>query len=196
MNLIADVEPSNRSGARGRPRDEQATRAIAEAALRQLDELGYAQMSMESVANEAGVSRATVYRRHKDKADLITAAIACNVGGKFSDRPSGNPREELVEYLDQFDRRFGEGCIEVIGTLLASHEEREGLALHRQRIVEPRLAHARGLLVRAQELGVLAADIDVDLAVEMLAGSVFARRIHGTASSLDWAQRAVDMIWR
>jgi len=195
MNIVGDVE-SKRSGARGRPRDEQATRAIAEAALRQLDELGYAQMSMESIANEAGVSRATVYRRYKDKADLITATIACGAGGRFSEGPSDNPRAELVEYLDQFDKRFGEGCIEVIGTLLASHEEREGLALHRQRIVEPRIAHARRLLVRAQELGVLAADIDVDLAVEMLAGSVFARRIHGTPSAFDWAQRAVDMIWR
>jgi AcrR family transcriptional regulator len=196
MKIAADVKPRNKSGVRGRPRDEEATRAIAEVALRQLDELGYARMSMESIANEAGVSRATVYRRYKDKADLITATIAGNVGSKFSDGLSDDPRAELVEYLDQFDKRFGQGCLEVIGTLLASHEQGEGLALHRQRIVEPRIAHVRRLLVRAQEFGVLATDIDVDLAVEMLAGSVFARRIHGTLSSHDWAQRAVEMIWR
>ena len=33
---------------------------------------------MESVAIEAGVARATIYRRYRDKADLITAAIAGN----------------------------------------------------------------------------------------------------------------------
>ena len=62
----------------GRPRDERATRAITEAALRQLAEHGYARISMESIASEAGVARATVYRRYRDKADLITAAIAAN----------------------------------------------------------------------------------------------------------------------
>ena len=61
---------------RGRPRDERVTRAITEAALRQLLDEGYARLSMESVASEAGVSRATIYRRFKDKADLVTAAIA------------------------------------------------------------------------------------------------------------------------
>ena len=65
---------------RGRPRDERVTRAITEAALRQLLDEGYARLSMESVASEAGVARATVYRRFKDKADLVTAAIAGYAG--------------------------------------------------------------------------------------------------------------------
>ena len=95
---------------------------------------------MESIASEAGVARATVYRRFKDKADLITAAIADNPGGRFPDEPSDDPRADLVVYLEAFDERFGESCVEVIGTLLGSREERDALALHRQRVVEPRTA--------------------------------------------------------
>jgi AcrR family transcriptional regulator len=180
----------------GRPRDERATRAITEAALHQLAEIGYARVSMESIASEAGVARATVYRRYKDKADLITAAIAGNTGGRFPDRHSDDPRTDLITYLEEFDERFGEGCVEVIGTLLGSREERKALALHRQRVVEPRTAYARDLLVRAQELGTLSPEIDVDLAVQMLAGSVLARRVSGTSSPPGWARRAVDVIWR
>lgn len=180
----------------GRPRDERASQAITEAALRQLAEAGYAKMSMESIAIEAGVARATIYRRFRDKADLITAAIAANIGGQFSDEPSKEPRADLVRYLEEFDERFGESCVEVIGTLLGSREERGALDLHRQRVVMPRTAYARSLLVRAQELGQLHPDMDVELAVEMLAGSVFTRRVHGTPSATGWAQRAVDMIWR
>jgi AcrR family transcriptional regulator len=180
----------------GRPRDERATRAITEAALRQLSALGYARMSMESIAGEAGVARATVYRRFKDKADLVTAAIADNPGGHFPDRPSDDPRADLVVYLEAFDERFGESCVEVVGTLLGSRDERDALELHRQRVVEPRTGYMRTLLVRAQELGQLSADTDVDLAVQLLSGSVLARRVSGVSSPPNWAPRALDMIWR
>ena len=72
----------------GRPRDQRASTAITEAALRQLNELGYAKVSMESVAGEAGVARATIYRRYRDKADLITAAIASNSSTHLGPAPS------------------------------------------------------------------------------------------------------------
>jgi AcrR family transcriptional regulator len=193
---VPDTVAASAARAPGRPRDERATQAITEAALRQLAALGYARVSMESIASEAGVARATVYRRFKDKADLITAAIAGNPGGRFPDQPTEDPRADLIEYLEAFDERFGESCVEVIGTLLGSREEGDALALHRQRVVEPRTAYVRSLLVRAQELGELPADTDVDLAVEMLTGSVLSRRFSGTPSPPDWAPRAVAMIWR
>ena len=170
MNVEAG--PGERPRPPGRPRDEGATQAIIEAALRQLAELGYARVSMESIASEVGVAPATVYRRYKDKADLITAAIAASPGGRFPEEPSKDPRADLIAYLGEFDERFGEGCVEVIGTLLGSHEESGALALHRERVVQPRTAYARSLLARAQELGQLRADIDIDLAVQMLSGSV------------------------
>jgi len=192
--MVVETETAPRPP--GRPRNERATQAITEAALRQLAELGYARVSMESIASEAGVARATVYRRFKDKADLITAAIADNPGGHFPDGPSSHPRADVIAYLEAFDERFSESCVEVIGTLLGSRDETEALALHRQRVVEPRTGYVRGLLVRAQELGELPADTDVDLAVQMLTGSVLARRVNGTPSPPDWAGRAVDMLWR
>jgi len=186
-------EPATRPP--GRPRDERATRAMTEAALRQLAEVGYARVSMESIASEAGVARTTVYRRFKDKADLITTAIAGNPGGRFPDQPSDDPHADLVAYLEAFDERFGESCVEVIGTLLGSREEGDALALHRRRVVEPRTAYVRALLVRAQDLGELGLDVDLDLAVQMLTGSVLARRVSGARSSPGWAPRAVDMVW-
>jgi AcrR family transcriptional regulator len=192
---VVDATVASEARTPGRPRDARATQAITEAALRQLAALGYARVSMESIASEAGVARATVYRRFKDKADLITAAIAGTPGGRFSDRATDDPRADLIVYLEAFDERFGESCVEVIGTLLGSRQEGAALALHRQRVVEPRTAYVRSLLVRAQELGELPAVTDVDLAVQMLTGSVLSRRVSGTPSPPDWAARAVAMIW-
>jgi AcrR family transcriptional regulator len=179
----------------GRPRDQRASSAITEAALRQLDELGYGGVSMESVASEAGVARTTIYRRYRDKADLITAAIAANSSSHLVTEPSTDPRQDLITYLHQFDLRFAEGCLEVVGTLIGSREGPDALSLHRQRVVEPRMAYAKSLLVRAVELGQLAAEADLDLALQMLMGSVFSRRVAGQPSEPGWAVRAVDTIW-
>jgi len=180
---------------RGRPRDERASSAIAEAALRQLHGLGYARVTMESVASEAGVARATIYRRYRDKADLITAAIADNSRAHLVEGVSDDPRADLIAYLEEFDKRFAEGCLEVVGTLIGMREDPWALDLHRQRVVAPRVAYKRALLERARELGQLRLDADLELALQMLTGSVFARRMAGDSSRPGWAERAVDTIW-
>jgi AcrR family transcriptional regulator len=179
----------------GRPRDERASSAITEAALRQLSEWGYGRMTMESVATEAGVARATIYRRFRDKADLITTAIAGNNTGHLAEGTSDDPRHDLISYLNEFDDRFAESCLEVVGTLIAAREDPTALALHRQRVVGPRLRYVRSLLVRAVEIGELRSDADLDLAIQMLTGSVFARRVTGQQSTPGWAERAVETVW-
>ena len=126
----------------GRPRDEAASRAIFDAALHQLERLGYGRMTVESVAAEAGVSRASVYRRFRDKADLVTAAIAQandHLDDNADDRaPVRDPRRALIEFLEEFDARFAESCLEVIGGLVGAREDPTALAMHRQRVVAPR----------------------------------------------------------
>ena len=179
----------------GRPRDTRASHAITEAALRQLADVGYANLSMESVAGEAGVSRATVYRRFRDKADLVTAAIAANGGGDLPDTPSADPKGDLVSYLEEFDERFAESCLEVLGALVGAREEPHALSLHRDRVISPRNAYARSLLEEAQRRGELSPQADLELALQMVAGSVFYRRVSGADSSPGWAKRAVHAIW-
>jgi AcrR family transcriptional regulator len=191
---VIDTQPSGRGP--GRPRDQRASSAITDAALRQLAEVGFGKVSMESVASEAGVARATIYRRYRDKADLITAAIAANSSTHLGSGDGDDPRAELIEYLNEFDARFAEGCLEVVGTLIGAREDPGALALHRERVVGPRMGYARSLLERARQLGQLRDDADLDLALQMVTGSVFARRVAGDASAVGWAERAVDIIWR
>ncbi|HEX3980178.1 MAG TPA: TetR-like C-terminal domain-containing protein, partial [Acidimicrobiales bacterium] len=66
---------------------------------------------------------------------------------------------------------------------------------HRQRVVVPRMDYTRSLLEQARQLGQLRGDADLDLAVQMLIGSVFARRVSGVAMTPGWAERAVNAIW-
>src|SRR5215470_10204704 len=94
--------------------DPEADRLLLEAAKRQLHELGYARLTMDGVAREAGVARTTLYRRYRDKADLVSAAI--NGLRQPSKRPStGDARHDLIVSLDNVRRNFD---MSLAGTLL------------------------------------------------------------------------------
>jgi AcrR family transcriptional regulator len=180
----------------GRPRNERASEAISEAALRQLDRLGFGQMTMESIALEAGVSRATIYRRYRDKADVVTDAIAGAAAVQPVSGGRADPRRDLVRFLEAFDGRFAESCLEVIGGLVGDRSAPHALEMHRKRVVKPRTDYALSLLDEAQRRGELAPDADLRLAMQMLAGSVFFRRVGGQQASPGWAEKAVEAIWR
>jgi AcrR family transcriptional regulator len=60
----------------GRPRDPSRDGVIRAAILRLLAEVGYGALTMDAVASEAGVGKATIYRRWRTKQDLVVDTIA------------------------------------------------------------------------------------------------------------------------
>ena len=96
---MAISEPIPR--APGRPRNEVADRKIIEATLRLLSTEGYDRTSIESVAAEAHVTRATVYRRYPTKADMVTALAEA-----FRRHRVENLNATLVSSLDRADSDF------------------------------------------------------------------------------------------
>jgi Bacterial regulatory proteins, tetR family len=78
----------------GRPRSEQAERAIIEATLDLLAEVGIAALSVEQVAARAGVGKATIYRRWPNKEALIIDAAA-SLKSPLPDVPGRSISEDL-----------------------------------------------------------------------------------------------------
>lgn len=60
---------------RGRPRSIESHQAILETTLSLLAEVGFDAMSIEAIANRAGVGKTTIYRRYAGKEELVAAAI-------------------------------------------------------------------------------------------------------------------------
>jgi AcrR family transcriptional regulator len=60
----------------GRPRSGTADRAILDAAMALLSDVGLAGLTMSAVVSRSGVARATVYRRYPTREALIGAALA------------------------------------------------------------------------------------------------------------------------
>lgn len=180
----------------GRPRSAEADRAIVDATLKLLYEEGYAGMSMESVAEAAGVGKTTVYRRYRDKEDLVTAAIAAMPG--LNELPdSGDTRADVLELLQRVVRgKERVQSMRLLGTLWAEEERNPDLVrLFRERVIAPRRAMMIEVLRRGQERGELRDDFDPALVTEMLVGAHFARQFNGRPFPRDWGTQVVDTIW-
>ena len=179
----------------GRPRSGAVDAAILDAALRLLAEAGYSRMTMDAVAAEAGVSKATIYLRYRGKADLATAAL---VHMRGSERPGDGVslRDGLVTLLRQMRANAERvSAMGVIGTCLA--EERhtpELLRLVRERTLGPRRERLAALLVGARERGEVAAGADLEAAADMLMGAYQARYLAGGPIPPGWEERLVDTL--
>ena len=72
MTTSEHVRPSRG----GRPRDPSRDGVIRAAILRLLADVGYGALTMDAVAAQAGVGKATIYRRWRTKEDLVVDTIA------------------------------------------------------------------------------------------------------------------------
>lgn len=88
----------------GRPRSEQARAAVLYAVDDLLLEVGYAEMTMKSIAQKAGVSRQTVYRWWSNKAEILFEASATDAEHELAVSPAGSPLEDLTAYLEALIR--------------------------------------------------------------------------------------------
>src|SRR3712207_745629 len=74
--IVVQESPAVRSSRGGRPRDPSRGGVIRAAILRLLAEVGYSALTMDAVAAEAGVGKATIYRRWRTKHDLVVDTLS------------------------------------------------------------------------------------------------------------------------
>ena len=181
--------------ARQRSRDVDAQ--ILDSALALMAERGYARLSIEAVAERAGVSRPTVYLRYDDREDLAVAALSA-FRERSRPRPSGDARADLIAQLRHFrrgvERPHG---LAMVGTVLAEEAQTpELLARFREGVVKPRRAELQEVLEGARDRGELSAGADLDAAVSMLIGSYYAARLAGRRPPRTWPAAEVDTVLR
>jgi AcrR family transcriptional regulator len=176
----------------GRPRDPALDQAIVSAAGRQLGELGYARMSLESVAAAAGTTVPTLRRRYAGKAELAAAVIGSL---RVQDPPAAapTPRAHALAILENFlDNLRAIPALAILGSLLAEEERHpELLQLFKTHLAEPR----RALLRQALAAGDLPESADLDALTSMLIGSFYGRYLTVAGIPDDWPDRVLSTIW-
>jgi AcrR family transcriptional regulator len=127
--------PDEDGGVRRRRRGTELEQALLTAAWQELMAVGYAKLTMESVAERARTGVAVLYRRWSDKNALVLAAIRAYGERRSTVVPdTGNLRDDLLALLEIINQEWKEFAT-LIGTAAAGLLESTGLTLADFRLI-------------------------------------------------------------
>jgi AcrR family transcriptional regulator len=160
----------------GRPRDPSRDSVIRAAILRLLADVGYGALTMDAVASEAGVGKATIYRRWRTKQDLVVDTIS-DLNREQVARPDtgsleNDVRAMLQSLLGIVNGPAGAATLSLLSTV--AHEPALADAFRRGPLVEWRNTFDAAW-ARAQERGEVGAGSSGTLISEATSGPIVQR---------------------
>jgi AcrR family transcriptional regulator len=190
---VATDARGNGGASAGRPRSEIAHQAILDATLALLAEVGFSSLTVEGVAQRAGVGKATIYRRWPSKLPLVVEAFGELPA--FADVDTGTLEGDLKAMLTQYLRSFLSTPLATVYPSLAA-ERRHNPELGE--LLDPLLRHRRrpldAALRRAVARGELAEGLDLELASDLVVGPIAVRLFfRGMQIKPDMVAPMVDM---
>jgi AcrR family transcriptional regulator len=164
-------------------RNERSRRAILDAAVSLISELGYDRVSIEAIAKRAGVGKQTIYRWWPSKGAVALEAFDERLrtapgGGSSGDWPdTGDVVEDLRTQMHGVTQLFNSPEVgPLCQGLIAAAQSDPGLSrAHIEQLIEPASIACRARLARAQERGELRADADIQELIDMLYGAIYYR---------------------
>jgi len=187
---LDEQEPAGRAA--GRPLDEGVDSAILEAAWQLLLRDGYSRMSIASVAETARVGKPAIYRRYRDKAELVAAVIA-DKSSRVPPIDTGSTRGDLLAHLEFARRRF---TVRLAGTLIVEESKHPELVREfRERMIVPRRTEIAAALERGKQRGEVREDLDSVLAAHAVMGSFLYQYMAEGPPKKGWSERVLDTLW-
>ena len=170
---------------RGRPRSSSADAAIHEAVVSLLEEVGYGGLRMDDVADRAGVSKPTIYRRWSTKADLVVSALENLLAEEIPMPSTGSFDEDLRSIINSLYLLLGHTAMgRALPGLVADKAMDANLAVAIDRLWAQRQAKVAVVIRRGIESGQARSDVDVAVLIDMLAASAYYRLLV-TGSPID-----------
>jgi AcrR family transcriptional regulator len=169
---------ARRGGARvgaGRPRRPGVDEAVFEAALGLLASRDYREISVETLAERAGVSRTTIYRRWPSKAAVVAAAVSSLYLDRVEAPDTGSLSEDLVALLSETYRVMADGEGRVLEQLVRQSGQNPELVELVRSILYARRRVAATTLNRAIARGEMTPDVDHEHLLDLLLGPLWFR---------------------
>lgn len=165
---------------RGRPRDQAARAKILDVARRLLNEGGVAAVTMEELAARTGVGKPTIYRSWPNAQAVAMAAL---IDGQTAAGPVRSSRSLIIEVkrvlrslVVAFASRAGRSAAALIA---AADPDTEIAKAFRHHVILRSREQVRALIVRAIDEGLVRADADIEVAVDLIVAPVFFRLLLG-----------------
>ena len=154
---MAHVTQTAPKFSRSRRRVEVLERALYEATLAELSQVGYGRLTMEGVAARAHTGKAALYRRWASKHDLVHAALVFALPPVPEPRSGRSARDALLTlFIAHRDVLAGKTAFPGLDTIHQLLHEPEMRIIFADAVVGPRLKITESILEAAVEAG----DID------------------------------------
>lgn len=179
---------------RGRPRDGTADRRILDAAAELIREHGPRAVHIDAVASRSGVARTTIYRRYRDRRDLLAATLH-----RVADRgapPGDEPVEDRFRWLldrvrDVVDDGLGRGGVAAVLT----DDDPEFTEALREAFTT-QLAPLAVAMREDAERGVIGPDVDPDTVLTVAFGAYLGELLRHGEAAPDWLDRTAALLTR
>jgi AcrR family transcriptional regulator len=186
--MKADPTSVDKAPAAGRPRDPRIDAAILRATADLLVQIGYSNLTMAAVAEQAGTTKTALYRRWSSKAELVHEAAFPATPTAIETAPgnmAADVRAMIEAARDVFTSPVVRAALPGLIADMAADAELNARVMSR---FAGLFAAVRTRLADAVERGEVHADVDPDRLIEVIGGATMLRL-------LLWPDRDVNDEW-
>jgi AcrR family transcriptional regulator len=180
-------------------RNEHSRRAILDAAVALISDLGYDQTSIEAIAKRAGVGKQTIYRWWPSKGAVALEALDDSLSTVVDFADTGDIVEDLRTHMTGVTNLLNSTRLgPVVQGLIAAAQSDPAISrAHLEKVIEPANTFWLARIARAQASGELRADADAQTVIEMLFGAMYFRLLVNTRPSQpEQIDAALDIAFR
>lgn len=175
----------------------ELTTALFKALFEEWAQTGYTGVSLERVADRAGVGKAAIYRRWPSKLEFANDAMQSVASMRLGLSDQGSLRADILAYLRAARTVLRHPLVRrIIPDVIAQRLRSDDLSALLRGIAAARRQFGNQLLDRAIARSEIRADLDRELALDVLFSTLFARMIvrrrRFTNSDLDRLVIAVE----
>jgi AcrR family transcriptional regulator len=183
----------------GRPRDAEARKRILDSAAQLLEDRCFDKITVDAIAEHSGTGKATVYRWWPNKAAVLIEAFRERIAEELPFPDTGDFRQDMRRQLQDFTRiiYWGRRGKVFRGFLAGVMQDPDAAEAFREFWIRPRRAEAKKVFERNIANGRARADLDPDLAVEMIFSPLYYRLLTGWGEiTPEYLDRLVDSVMR
>jgi AcrR family transcriptional regulator len=169
MKVIVEVPLPTRSP--GRPRDEATRARIREATISLLEEVGFANLTCDAIAQRAGTSKATIYRWWPNKVAVVIDAFTTTVAPALPFHEADTLEEYVTVNLRQFAKAISGRSGRLLSAIIAAAQDdpdvEHAFLTH---WIKPRRVVARRSLQKFQDAGLMAPEFEIEQVLDAMYG--------------------------
>jgi AcrR family transcriptional regulator len=170
------AEPTTGQTKPGRPRSERSRSAVVRATSELLHEIGLRAMTTEQIATRSGSSKATIYKWWPNKYAVAVDAFFSEMQADSPDPDSGSARGDFTIWLRGLFHFYtgpsGRVFAQLVGEAQFDPEVADEL---RDGLIRTRRAALETVWDRGVAHGELRADVDRDVAIDLIIGPALYR---------------------